>query len=198
MASTSAPPFPVPSFQNGEGNTRSLILYLMDLTNNGLRVNGDDTASRIPRDTWITILSNLSDSVLQSFPLPGSVHWESHGDRVVVVEAALIVIDRVVQRENALDAAKNFCLQQFVRLLKLADTFERWKRVLDPQTDTVPTPQVLYEKTVQVAAQLLRTLGSSVVTFSSEQPNWHLLNAILKECLDISQGTCLPVAFCDL
>jgi hypothetical protein len=111
-----------------------------------------------------------------------------------------MVIDRVVQRvENALDGAKNFCLQQFVRLIKLAYTFEGWKRVPDSQTDTLPTPQVLYEKTIQVAVQLLRTLGGSVVTFvPSEQPNWQLFSTILKECLDISQGTCLPVAFCGL
>jgi len=189
-------PFPVPTFENVEGDAspeqflsflRTLILENLD----------GDPSMRIPaanKDTWVTVVVGLADHFLASFPSSNSVSWSAIHEKVNLVQVTLEVIQRVSSRVDGVFLGPGDLAQKvFTRLLNLCNVLEVWISIEVPKGDGVPTPLDLREHAFQVTVGLLRCLGGNVPTAAgSDGPTWKILRNILTESLDVIHGLCTP------
>lgn len=185
--------FPVPSFQNADLDDASPKQFLAFLRNLVIQDLNGDPSIRIPasgRAGWVTVITELSDHFLASFPSSNVVPWNAMHDKLELIEITLEIIQRVTARVDALysgpgDAAKHL----FARLLSLCSSLDFWIDFGVTVEAGIPTPQHLSEKTFSVAVDLLRCLGGNVMAGGcNDEPTWKILRNILIECLDVSQG----------
>ena len=184
-------PFPVPSFQNtdGDASPKQFLSFLRNLIAQNL---DGDPSIRIPaseKDNWIPIIDGLSDHFLASFPTSNVVPWTAMHEKLGLIEITLEIIQRVTVRVDGLysgpgDAAKKI----FVRLLNLCNALDSWLDVDIVIEDDMLTPLRLRERALGVAVDLLRHLGGITTGGEPNTPPWKILRSILIECLDVAQG----------
>jgi serine/threonine-protein kinase ATR len=186
-----ASPFP-PTFDSnaGDASPKRFLDFLRRLISQDL---SDDSGVRIPaadRDSWVEVITSLSDHFLTPLPSPRDVPWNAMHEKVKLVEIILDLLQRVTDRVDALYAGPgDLAKKTFVRLVGLCSGLDIWVEVDVLEEEGIPTPSDLRHKAFQAAVGILRWLGSNVASVGgSEEPTWRILRNILVECLEVSHG----------
>ncbi|KAJ6560264.1 hypothetical protein B0H19DRAFT_1146990 [Mycena capillaripes] len=184
-----ATPFPVPTFDDPQGNASPQ--KFLDFLHNLVAQNLDgDPAVRIPaanKELWVTVVAGLSEQFLASFPSTDKVEWHVMHEKVRLAAASLDVIRRVSNRvEGIFHGPGDLARRTFARLLNFCNVVEMWLDVEFEQMEGLPTPRGLADDALQTTLLVLRSLGGAVVHITeSNVPLWKTLRVILAECFDI-------------
>lgn len=186
----SSTPFPVPTF-HGSGDDASPEQFLKFLQNLISEYLGGDSTTRISsnnKDTWVTIITGLTDHFLVSFPLPDSVSWTMMREKMIMMETTFEVIQRVFNCvEGIYNGSEVLVKNIFARLLSLCRVLDVWVDAGSIECEDMITPTLMTEKALRVLVSVLRGLGGNITTTEAE-PSWKTLRLVLIECLDVCHG----------
>ncbi|KAI9513281.1 hypothetical protein F5148DRAFT_287334 [Russula earlei] len=196
MDAPTSTPFPLLTFQNSDSTDSPAALR--DFLLQAITDNQPSLPYRIKHphlETWIPILSGLSDYVLSSFPSISTGTWDILHEKAVLVNATVEVFHLFLQRFSDLfDTAPHVARKALVRLLILC-------HILDCRNDGdvsakdgddgIPSPQHLREKCLTVAIEVMRYLGDSLGSAGVELPTWEAFRSVCVGCLGIGEAVVL-------
>lgn len=197
MDTPSSTPFPLLTFQSSSSCDSPAALQ--DFLLQTIADNQPSLPYKIKHphlETWIPILSGLSDYVLSSFPSNSTGTWDILHEKALLVNSTLDVFHLFLLRfSNLFDTASHLACKTLVRLMVLC-------RVLGCRKDGdvsvkqgIPSPKQLREKCLAVATEVMRYLGDSLSSGGVERPTWEAFRSVYAGCLGIGEGEHCPVAF---
>jgi serine/threonine-protein kinase ATR len=184
-------PFPATFDSNaGDASPKQFFDFLRNLISENF--DGDPSVCRPApsRDTWVPVITSLSDHFLTPLPSHHAVPWKAMHEKVKLVEITLELIQRTTDGVTALYAGPGDLAKIiFAGLVKFCGGLAGWIDVEVPQEEGIPTPLELQQKAIQTAVGILRCLGNKVTSVAgSDEPTWKTLRDILMEGLEICRG----------
>jgi len=197
MDTPTSTPFPLLTFQSSASADSPAALR--DFLLQTIADNQSELPYRIKHphlETWIPILSGLSDYVLSSFPSISTGTWDILHEKAVLVNATVDVFHLFLQRfSNLFDTATHVARKALVRLIILCHILDCRNDGDVSAKDGIPSPQHLREKCLTVATEVMRYLGDNLGSPSAESPTWEAFRSTYTGCLDIGEGEYHCVAF---
>ena len=190
MDAPSSPPFPLLTFQSSASSDSPAALR--DFLLQTVADNQSCHSYRVKHphlETWIPILSGLSDYVLSSFPSVSAGTWDILHEKAVLVNATVDVFHLFLRRfSNLFDSASQLALKTLVRLTILCHVLDCRQDGDIAVKEGIPTPKQLRDKCLSVAAEVLRYLGDSLGSGGVENPTWQAFRSFYAGCLCIGEG----------
>ncbi|KAJ7167750.1 hypothetical protein C8R46DRAFT_256342 [Mycena filopes] len=178
--------FPTLNFDDPDSDApRVFLVYMQDLV-----ADGDSRIQDGPKETWITVLSGVSDQFLAAFPSTDRFRWHVMHEKVRLAAATLKLIPRVLEyHEDVFHAPSDLARLLFARLLNFCNFMETWLDIECEPMEGLPTPRQVADKAFHTTVLLLRALGGAVVYLTEyKTPLWKTLRVILAECLNVVTG----------
>ncbi len=194
----SSPPFPLLTFQSSASSDSPAALRDFLLQTIADNQSCQPYKVKHPHlETWIPILSGLSDYVLSSFPSDSAGTWDILHEKAFLVGATVDVFHLFLRRfSNLFDTASHVALKTLVRLVILC-------HVLDCRQDGniivkegIPSPKQLRDKCLSVATEVVRYLGDNLGSGGIENPTWEAFRRFYAGCLSIGEGARPQLPFC--
>lgn len=193
MDAPSSPPFPLLTFQSSASSDSPAALR--DFL---LQTVADNQPSHPYRDkhphleTWIPILTGLSDYVLSSFPSVNAGTWDILHEKAVLVNATIDVFHLFLRRfSNLFDTASNVALKTLVRLIILCHVLDCRQDGNVTVKEGIPSPKQLRDKCLSVATEVVRYLGDSLGSGGVENPTWESFRRFYAGCLCVGEAMVL-------
>jgi hypothetical protein len=197
MDTPSSTPFPLLTFQSSSSSDSPAALQ--DFLLQTIKDNQPSLPYKIKHphlETWVPILSGLSDYVLSSFPSISTGTWDILHEKALLVNSTLDVFHLFLQRfSNLFDTASQLACKTLVRLIILC-------HVLDCRNDGdvsikegIPSPKQLRERCLTTATEVMRYLGDSLSSGGSGRPTWEAFRSVYAGFLGIGEGEHWHVAF---
>ena len=190
MDTPSSTPFPLSTFQSSASTDSPAALR--DFLLQTIADNQPVLPYRIKHphlETWIPILSGLSDYVLSSFPSISIGTWDILHEKAVLVNATVDVFHLFLQRfSNLFDTSSLVARRTLVRLITLCHVLDCRNDVDVSTNDGIPSPKELREKCLTVATEVVRYLGDSLGSGSAENPTWEAFRGVYVGILGIGEG----------
>jgi hypothetical protein len=197
MDTPSSTPFPLLTFQSSASADSPAALR--DFLLQTIADNQPALPYRIKHphlETWIPILSGLSDYVLSSFPSISTGTWDILHEKAVLVNATVDVFHLFLQRfSNLFDTNTLVARKALVRLITLCHVLDRRNDGNVPINDGIPSPKELREKCLTVATELMRYLGDSLGSGSAGNPTWEGFRSVFVGFLGIGEGERYRISF---
>ena len=190
-------PFPLLTFQSSSSDSPAA---LQDFLQQTISDNQPSLPYKIKHphlETWIPILSGLSDYVLSSFPSISTGTWDILHEKAHLVNSTIDVFHLFLHKfSNLFDIASDLARKTLVRLIVLC-------HLLDCRNDGdisskggVPSPKQLREQCLTVATEIMRYLGDSLSSGGAEMPTWEAFRSVYAGFLGIGEGEHWHVSFC--
>jgi hypothetical protein len=190
MDTPSSTPFPLLTFQSSASTDSPAALR--DFLLQTIADNQPVLPYRIKHphlETWIPILSGLSDYVLSSFPSISIGTWDILHEKAVLVNATVDVFHIFLQRfSNLFDTSSLVARRTLVRLITLCHVLDCRNDGDVSTNDGIPSPKELREKCLTVATEVVRYLGDSLGSGSAENPTWEAFRSVYVGILGIGEG----------
>lgn len=197
MDTPSSTPFPLLTFQSSTSTDSPAALR--DFLLQAIADNQSNLSYRIKHphlETWIPILSGLSDYVLSSFPSISTGTWDILHEKAVLVCATVNVFQLFVQRfSNLFDTSSDLARKVLVRLMILCHLLDCRNDGDVSVKDDVPSPKQLREKCLTVAKEVIRYLGDSLGTGGVENPLLEAFQSVYAGCLGVGEGELYYISF---
>jgi hypothetical protein len=197
MDTPSSTPFPLLTFQSSASADSPAALR--DFLLQTIADNQPALPYRIKHphlETWIPILSGLSDYVLSSFPSISTGTWDILHEKAVLVNATVDVFHIFLQRfSNLFDANTLVARKALVRLITLCHVLDCRNDGNVPVNDGIPSPKELREKCLTVATEVMRYLGDSLGSGSAGNPTWEAFRSVFVGFLGIGEGERYHISF---
>jgi hypothetical protein len=197
MDTPSSTPFPLLTFQSSASTDSPAALR--DFLLQTIADNQPGLPYRIKNphlETWIPILSGLSDYVLSSFPSISTGTWDILHEKAVLVNATVDVFHLFLQRfSNLFDTTSLVARKALVRLIILCHVLDCRNDGDVSINDGIPSPKELREKCLTVATEVMRYLGDSLGSGSVENSTWEAFRSVYVGLLGIGEGECHRFAF---
>jgi hypothetical protein len=189
MDAPSSPPFPLLTFQSTASSDSPAALrdfLLQTIADNQpclpYKVKHHDL------ETWIPILSGLSDYVL-SFPPVSAGTWDILHEKAVLVNSTVDVFHLFLRKfSNLFDTASDFALKTLVRLMILCHVLDCRRDGDIAVKEGIPSPKQLRDKCQSVATEVVRYLADSLGSGGVENPTWEAFRSLYTGCLCIGEG----------
>lgn len=190
MDTPSSTPFPLLTFQSSASTDSPAALR--DFLLQTIADNQPGLPYRIKHphlETWIPILSGLSDYVLSSFPSISTGTWDILHEKAVLVNATVDVFHLFLQRfSNLFDTSSLVARKTLVRLMILCHVLDCRNDGDVSINDGIPSPKELREKCLTVATEVIRYLGDNLGSGSVGNPTWEAFRSVYAGILDIGEG----------
>ena len=190
MDTPSSTPFPLLTFQSSASTDSPAALR--DFLLQTIADNQPGLPYRIKNphlETWIPILSGLSDYVLSSFPSISTGTWDILHEKAVLVNATVDVFHLFLQRfSNLFDTTSLVARKTLVRLIILCHVLDSRNDGDVSTNDGIPSPKELREKCLAVATEVMRYLGDSLGSGSVESSTWEAFRSVYAGFLGIGEG----------
>jgi hypothetical protein len=197
MDTPSSTPFPLLTFQSSASADSPAALR--DFLLQTIADNQPALPYRIKHphlETWIPILSGLSDYVLSSFPSISTGTWDILHEKAVLVNATVDVFHLFLQRfSNLFDTNTLVARKALVRLITLCHVLDCRNDGNVPVNDGIPSPKELREKCLTVATEVMRYLGDSLGSGSAGNPTWEAFRSVFVGFLGIGEGERYHISF---
>jgi hypothetical protein len=197
MDTPSSTPFPLLTFQSSASADSPAALR--DFLVQTIADNQPPLPYRIKHphlETWIPILSGLSDYVLSSFPSISTGTWDILHEKAVLVNATVDVFHLFLQRfSNLFDTNTLVSRKALVRLITLCHVLDCRNDGDVPVNDGIPSPKELREKCLTVATEVMRYLGDSLGSGSAGNPTWGAFRSVFVGFLGIGEGELYHISF---
>ena len=197
MDTPSSTPFPLLTFQSSASADSPAALR--DFLLQTIADNQPALPYRIKHphlETWIPILSGLSDYVLSSFPSISTGTWDILHEKAVLVNATVDVFHIFLQRfSNLFDTNTLVARKALVRLITLCHVLDCRNDGDVPFSDGIPSPKELRDKSLTVATEVMRYLGDSLGSGSAGNPTWEAFRSIFVGFLGIGEGELYYISF---
>jgi hypothetical protein len=190
MDTPSSTPFPLLTFQSSASTDSPAALR--DFLLQTIADNQSGLSYRIKHphlETWIPILSGLSDYVLSSFPSISTGTWDILHEKAVLVNATVDVFQLFLQRfSNLFDTTSLVARKALVRLIILCHVLDCRNDGDVSINDGIPSPKELREKCLTVATEAMRYLGDSLGSGSVGNPTWEAFRSVYVGLLGVGEG----------
>ena len=190
MDTPSSTPFPLLTFQSSASTDSPAALR--DFLVQTIADNQPGLPYRIKHphlETWIPILSGLSDYVLSSFPSISTGTWDILHEKAVLVNATVDVFHLFLQRfSNLFDTSSLVARKTLVRLMILCHVLDCRNDGDVSINDGIPSPKELREKCLTVAMEVMRYLGDNLGSGSVGNPTWEAFRSVYAGILGIGEG----------
>jgi hypothetical protein len=190
MDTPSSTPFPLSTFQSSASTDSPAALR--DFLLQTIEDNKTSLPYRIKNpnlETWIPILSGLSDYVLSSFPSVSTGTWDILHEKAVLVYATVDVFHLFIQKfSNLFDTSSDLARNVPVRLMILCHVLDCRNDGDVSVKDGIPSPKQLREKCLNVAKEVMRYLSDSLNSGSVENPTWEAFRNVYAGCSDVGEG----------
>ena len=190
MDTPSSTPFPLLTFQSSASADSPAALR--DFLQQTIADNQPVLPYKIKHphlETWIPILSGLSDYVLSSFPSISTGTWDILHEKAVLVNATVDVFHIFLQRfSNLFDTNSLVARKALVRLITLCHVLDCRNDGDVPVNNGIPSPKELREKCLTVAVEVMRYLGDSLGSGSVGNPTWEAFRSVYAGFLGIGEG----------
>jgi hypothetical protein len=190
MDTPSSTPFPLLTFQSSASTDSPAALRDFLLQTIADNQPGLPYKIKHPHlETWIPILSGLSDYVLSSFPSINTGTWDILHEKAVLVNATVDVFHLFLQRfSNLFDSTSLVARKALVRLITLCHVLDCRNDGDVSTNDGIPSPKELREKCLTVATEVMRYLGDSLGSGSVGNPTWEAFRSVYVGLLGIGEG----------
>ncbi|KAI0268140.1 hypothetical protein BC834DRAFT_678146 [Gloeopeniophorella convolvens] len=186
----SSTPFPLLTFQST--TSADSPAALRDFLLQTIADNQSNSPYKVKHphlETWLPILSGLSDYVLSSFPSIHAGTWDILHEKAVLVNATVDVFRLFLQRFVSLfDSDLKVAHKTIIRLINLSF-------ILDSRDDgdvlvkeDIPTPKQLREKCLTVATEIMRYLGDNTSSEDTEAPTWDAFRSVYARCIHMGEA----------
>lgn len=183
-------PFPLLTFQSSASTDSPAALR--DFLQQTIADTQSNVSYKIKHphlETWIPILSGLSDYVLSSFPSISTGTWDILHEKSVLVYATVNVFHLFVQRfSNLFDTSSDLARKVLVRLMILCHLLDCRNDGDVSVKDDVPSPKQLREKCLTVAKEVIRYLGDNVGAGGIDNPLLEAFQSVYTGCLGVGEG----------
>ena len=190
MDTPSSTPFPLLTFQSSASTDSPAALR--DFLLQTIADNQPSLPYRIKNphlETWIPILSGLSDYVLSSFPSISTGTWDILHEKAVLVNATVDVFHLFLQKySNLFDTTSLVARKALVRLIILCHVLDCRNDGDVSINDGIPSPKELREKCLAVATEVMRYLGDSLGSGNVENSTWEAFRSVYVGLLGIGEG----------
>ncbi len=197
MDTPSSTPFPLLTFQSSASADSPAALR--DFLLQTIADNQPPLPYRIKHphlETWIPILSGLSDYVLSSFPSISTGTWDILHEKAVLVNATVDVFHLFLQRfSNLFDTDYLVARKALTRLITICHVLDFRNDGDVPVNDGIPSPKELREKCLTVATEVMRYLGDSLGSGSMGNPTWEAFRSVFVGFVNIGEGEHLHISF---
>ena len=198
MDALSSPPFPLLTFQSSASSDSPAALRDFLLQTIADNQSCHPYKVKHPHlQTWIPILSGLSDYVLSSFPSVSAGTWDILHEKAVLVNATVDVFHLFLRRfSNLFDTASDLALKTLVRLIILCHVLDCRQDGNITVKEGIPSPKQLRDKCLSVATEVVRYLGDNLGSGGVENPTWEAFRTFYAGCLCIGEGERSQVRSC--
>ncbi|THH16411.1 hypothetical protein EW146_g4222 [Bondarzewia mesenterica] len=207
MSLPSSTPFPIPTFQNNVGDSTTpgaLLDFLRTLISENL--SGQNVPqNQEHKDTWVTVISGLSDHLLSSFPSSREGTWNVLHEKIILVDTTLTIIHQVLTKIDGLwTGAAGIAEKALFRLINTCGVLDTRNDADVQEGGSVLSPRQLRERTFSVTVELMRYLGNADnAARGDEKRTWEILRTTILECIQtgeelLSDATIrtLPMSVC--
>lgn len=197
MDTPSSTPFPLLTFQSSTSTDSPAALRDFLLQTIADNQPGLPYKIKHPHlETWIPILSGLSDYVLSSFPSISTGTWDILHEKAVLVNATVDVFHLFLQRfSNLFDTASHVACKALARLITICHVLDCRNDGVVSTRDGIPSPEQLREKCMTVATEVMRYLGDGLGSGGVDSPTWETFRGAYAGFLGIGEGERYHVAF---
>lgn len=187
----SSTPSPAPTFQSshgGEGTPAELLEFLRTLLAENLDQGPPIPASN--KDSWITLIGQLSGHFLSTFPSPRFGPWNVLHEQIKLAEATLEVIERATVRVDSLfqgpdDQSRSILIE----LIKFLCQLNSWTELGDSEDGETLSSEGLHRKALDTTVVILRCVrGDNLINAQTNLSSWQFFRIFVEQCLIIIRG----------
>jgi hypothetical protein len=190
MDTPSSTPFPLLTFQSSSSSDSPAALQ--DFLLQTISDNQPSLPYKIKHphlETWVPILSGLSDYVLSSFPSIGTGTWDILHEKALLINSTVNVFHLFLQRfSNLFDTASHLARKTLVRLIVLCHMLDCRNDGDVTTKEGIPSPKQLRANCLAVATEVMRYLGDSLNSGGAERPTWEAFRSVYAGFLSIGEG----------